>query len=228
MAPEFQQRMLAAFPDATWGSLVRGVREGITLADDVIRNTPMLATLLGRDLKGQIRRVGVLYRLQQLCASGELPFAAEATKMPVGSWHWLDIRSGSVLAHVVRTETADALPQDTTNRQTKYVKNQYDLYEDGKIVPISRVIAEAKEFYCFLTFGTDRKGGLTHASLGMPSSENDEWLAFAKLERRAQAGTAAPADAATAPNPRDKIRFREHVQEMLADKQNEADDERSA
>src|SRR4051794_21825972 len=110
MVAEFQQRMLAAFPGATWGVLVRGMREGISLADDVIQSTPMLATLLGRDLKGHIRRVGVLYRLQQLCTSGELPFAAEASKMPIGAWHWLDIRSGNILAHVVRTEAADALP----------------------------------------------------------------------------------------------------------------------
>ena len=228
MIQEFQDRMLAAFPTATWSPLVRGVREGINFADDLVNNTPMLACPLGRDIRGHIRRIGVLYRLQQLCTSGDLPFKAETTRMPIGSWHWLDIRSGDVVAHIVRTETAGALPLDTSNRQTRYVKIQYDLYDDGRIIPISRVMSETKEFYSFLTFGIDPKGVLTHACLGMPSSDNDEWLAFTKLERKAPPEAAQTADAPPGPNLSDKIRFRKHVSEMLAEKQNKADDEQSA
>jgi hypothetical protein len=70
--PEFQDALTLAFPEATWSAIVRGLREGVGLADDVVKHTPMLNTPVGRGLRGHLRRVGVLYRFQQLCRVGEL------------------------------------------------------------------------------------------------------------------------------------------------------------
>ena len=83
----------------------------------------MLRSLVGGDLRGQMRRIGILDHLHELCAGGRLPFQAEMTKMPFGAWHWLDIRAEQFRAQIVRTEGAGALPSDTRNRQPECFKN---------------------------------------------------------------------------------------------------------
>jgi hypothetical protein len=224
VVPEFQAALILAFPETTWGAIVRGLREGIALADDVVKNTPMLNTPVGRDLRGHLRRVGVLYRFQHLCRVGDLPFKAQVSEMPIGIWHWLDIRSGQFLAHVVRTECTGALPGESANRQAQCVKNQYDLLTDGRVPPISEIIAKIREFYSFLTFGTDEKGIVTHACMGMPSSDNTEWLAYANLLRQRDAGREAPSAAPKSPKPKDRMRFLDHIQEALAKKRKGGDE----
>lgn len=221
IVPEFQECLLRAFPEPTWSSMVRGLREGINLADDVIKNTPMLNTAIGRDLRGHLRRIGVLYRFQQLCRTGDLPFEAQESEMPVGVWHWLDIRSGIVLAHVVRTDCTGAMPSETANRQAQCVKNQYDLLSEGRVLPMAEIFEKVSEFYSFLTFGIDRVGALTHACIGMPSSDNSEWLAYANLlrHRDRDADREAPSPAPKSPDPKDRMRFRDHVEQALAAKQ---------
>jgi len=216
--PEFQEALRRAFPETTWPAMVRGLREGIGLADDVFKNTPMLNTPIGRDLRGHLRRVGVLYRFQQLCKLGDLPFKAQESAMPIGVWHWLDIRSGLFLAHVVRTECAGALPAETANRQAQCVKNQYDLFLDRRIPKVADIIAKLKELYSFLTFGADAKGVLTHVSIGMPSSDNSDWLAYANLLRQRDVGREAPSPAPKSPSPKDQMRFRNHVEEVVKKK----------
>jgi hypothetical protein len=223
IVPEFQNALTFAFPETTWGAIVRGLREGIDLADDVVKNTPMLNTPIGRDLRGHLRRVGVLHRFQELCRVGDLPFRAQESEMPIGIWHWLDIRSGSFLAHVVRTECTGALPTESANRQAQCVKNQYDLLTDGRVPSILEVLATVTEFYSFLTFGTDAKGILTHACMGMPSSDNTGWLAYANLLRQRDAGWKAPSPAPKSPTPKDRLRFLDHVEEALANKRKTGD-----
>ena len=219
--PKFQEALLHAFPEPTWFSMVRGLREGISLADDVIRNTPMLNTTVGRDIRGHLRRVGVLYRFQQLCQIGDLPFTARESEMPFGVWHWLDIRTDQFLAHVVRTECMGAMPSETANRQVQCVRNQYDLLSEGRVLSMAEVFAKVSEFYAFLTFGTDRSGALTHACMGMPSSDNSEWLAHVNLMRHRDSGAdrESLSPAPKSPDPKDRMRFRDHVEQALAGKQ---------
>lgn len=147
--------------------------------------------------------------------------------MPVGSWHWLDIRSGGMIAHVARTDTPDALPPDTTNRQALCVTNQYDLLRDGTIPPIEMIVTKAR--YAYLTFGVDRSGTLTHVSLGMPSSDNTHWLAFAKLARRAKPEPfIITPPAPLSPAAATRLEFVPEVAQMLDDQVQKENDEKSA
>src|SRR5258708_19295282 len=70
---EFQRRLEAAFQPIADGETIRGVSEGILLADDVIENTPILRHAGGRDLRGHIRRSGIIFRLHDFCEKGGPP-----------------------------------------------------------------------------------------------------------------------------------------------------------
>src|SRR5437879_4771491 len=102
MADELRKLLEVAFPPATDAEVVRGVTEGVLLADDLIKNTPMLRHLGGYDLRGHLRRVGIMFRIHDLCQRGDLPFATEVAQMPHGPWHWLEIKSRTFKAHVCR------------------------------------------------------------------------------------------------------------------------------
>lgn len=51
-----------AFPASADAEVVRAVTEGVLLADDLIAHTPFLATPVGKNLRGLMRRAGVMYR----------------------------------------------------------------------------------------------------------------------------------------------------------------------
>ena len=94
------------------------------------------------------------------------------------------------------------------------MSNQYDLLKDGTIPPIDMVITKAR--YVYLTFGIDRAGTLTHVSLGMPSADNSEWLAFAKLARRAKPEPFfLPPPAPPTPPVAGELKFQPDVAQML-------------
>lgn len=59
MDPKLLDQLAQAFPSTTDAEMVRAVTEGVLLADDLVSNTPILKTLIGRDLRGHIRRAGV-------------------------------------------------------------------------------------------------------------------------------------------------------------------------
>ena len=61
--PAIQDRLRAAFPPATDALAVRAIREGVLLADDLIKSASILNTLIGRDYRGLIRRAGVMFSL---------------------------------------------------------------------------------------------------------------------------------------------------------------------
>ncbi len=67
MPKEPQEALEAAFPASSDVSLARGIREGISLADHLRDSEPLLCTAIGSDLKGHIRRAGIIWRLQDLC-----------------------------------------------------------------------------------------------------------------------------------------------------------------
>jgi hypothetical protein len=214
----FQDQLLAAFPEPTWEPLVRGLRAGIALGDGLMETSPILRTEIGSDLRGFVRRAGILFHMQELCRAGILPFSAEATKMPLGSWHWLDIRSGNFLAHVARTESAGALPENSKSRQAKCFKNEYDLFSDGRIPEIEDVLGSTTERYSVVTFGTDRTGTLLHAAIGMPDVEYQQWLAFINIGKRFRQVAHEVPIAPKTPDPAESLRFREDVEQMMADR----------
>ena len=100
--------------------------------------------------------------------------------MPRGSWHWLDLLSDNVLAHVVRTKEADAFPEDTPNCQDRREINQGDLFKDDKIIEMPN-----RRLYAWLCYGATRNGALSHVCWGMPSAKQegkeDAWLARINL-----------------------------------------------
>ena len=168
MDERLQHLLQAAFPPSTDLAVVRGVTEGIGLADDLIENNRLLKNAGGYDLRGHIRRVGIMFRLRDLCARGELPFAAEIVQMPHGPWHWLEIRSGDFLAHVCRTNAPHSFPDDALSRQDARLRNQEDLFAPQQ-PDRSKLITAIREFYAWLTFGVGQHGVLEHVCWAMPA-----------------------------------------------------------
>jgi hypothetical protein len=162
---EYQKRLDAAFQPVSDGETIRGVSEGILLADDVIENTPILRHAGGRDLRGHIRRAGIIFRLNDLCEKGDLPFSAEIVPMPHGSWHWLEMRSDNFKAHICRSDGPYDFPDETLSRQDSRLVNQADLFAE-KVVPISEALAKIPELYAWLTFSAEKNGVLKHLWLG--------------------------------------------------------------
>jgi hypothetical protein len=141
----FQQRLESAYRYETYANTLRALREGIASADDTIVGIPMLATEVGDDYRGLIRRAGILHRFQEMCKAGDLPFECELTPMPRGTWHWLDIYSGDTHGHIVRTEDPSAFPEDTPNRQDARASNIPSLFEteDERVLRRSSTLGSA-------------------------------------------------------------------------------------
>lgn len=223
----FQDQLMEVFPERTWTPLTSAIRDGVRLADRVIVDTPMLASVIGQDLRGHIRRAGILHSLWEACQAGSLPFKAERAKMPIGCWHWLDIRSGEMVAHIVRTDDPSEIPKMTSNRQPKFMKNSFDLFEDGRIPPLDLELMLLQERYCTVTFGANHAGDLTHARIGTPSKDGLEWLATVDLLRygKPEAESSVP-PAPTPPDPAQLVKFLKRIQDTL--EQEKKPDEKSA
>lgn len=112
---DYSEILDGAFPQGSYGNTIRALREGVALGDEVVKSVPFLDTPVGKDFRGLIRRAGVMFRFHQLCEAGDLPFTAEFSPMPIGSWHWLEIRSGQCRGFIVRTADRDSFPEDTPN-----------------------------------------------------------------------------------------------------------------
>lgn len=213
--PEVQNRLRLGFPPASDAAMVRTVQEGILMADDLVASTPLLNSLVGRDIHGHIRRAGIAHRIKNRCDQGELPFVAVMSRMPIGNWHWLEIRSSGAHAHVCRTETAGGFPDDTPNRQDARLTNQFDLFDWSKnIVPISQSLANINSLYTWLTFGIGPKGKLCHLCWASPAPDNNSWLAFANILSSSMASQTSPPDPRT-PDPLERMKFKEHIEEAL-------------
>ena len=227
MDKDLQEQLAGAFPAETDPEVERAITEGVLLADDLIKNTPILKTLIGRDLRGHIRRAGVMFRVHDLCEKGLLPFSTNITKMPHGNWHWLEIRSGRFRAHICRTTGPFEFPVDAVSRQEAQLVNQPDLFSDGKIVPISELALRAKELYAWLTFGVSRAGVVEHLCWAMPPAEDGDWLAHVDIRERRTSEAVKPVDSeiSSASPTTIKLRFKEHIEEVLRP---ETDDEASS
>ena len=208
IVPDFQRALTLAFPEATWGAIVRGLREGVGLADDVVKNTPMLNT------PGGTISEGIYGALEDFTGSSN--FAAlviyrsrlkKAKCLSVYGIGWtLDL--ARFLAHVVRTECSGALPSESANRrQAQCVKNQYDLLTDGRVPPISEIVAKVTEFYSFLTFGTDAKGILTHVWHGDAKLRQHRMASLRKSSAAARCPSGGTIPAPKSPKPKDRMRF---------------------
>jgi hypothetical protein len=223
---EFQKRLEAAFQPSTDGETIRGVSEGILLGDDLIENTPILRHAGGRDLRGHIRRAGIIFRLHDLCARGDLPFSAEIVPMPHGSWHWLEMRSDDFKAHICRSDGPYDFPEETLSRQDSRLVNQPDLFADN-VVPINEVLRKIPQLYAWLTFSAEKTGVLKHLCWAMPPADGGSWLAHINVLKRAELATVVEVPPAEEPAKIIKLRFRDHIAEVLS-KQDESDNEKES
>jgi hypothetical protein len=211
-----QTALDAAFP-ALWDEeIIRAVQQGVLLADDTLKSVPFLNTLVGRDLRGLMRRAAIMWRLQQSATDGRIPIQATMSKMDKGHIHHLEMCSGDFRAHVVRTQDALAFPEESETRQDERLSSQQDMFAPN-IVPISAAISLIPTKYAWLTFGCDPKGKLLHCCWAMPARELDEWLARTDILKRFEATSAAHDTAKTSEVPSEKLRlkFREHIEAAL-------------
>jgi len=209
----FQEALDAAFPPDADANLIRGVSEGIFLADSTMKSAGFLQSTVGLDVRGHVRRAGILYRLHEMAGAGDLPFSSIMSKMPRGNWHWIELQSKNFTAHVCRTDAPEAFPDDTPTRQDERVTNQPDFFEDNSsVVPI-------KGYLAWLTFGIGDSGALGHLCWGMPKASEDVWLARTNVIRRAEMNEKiVPIERA---DMRAKVKFRDHIEETVLKKSSE-------
>lgn len=73
MTEPYRGLILGAFPKESWQDVVNYVEEGVATADREIANNPLLTWPVGRDQRGDLRRVGVMRSLRDACTRRELP-----------------------------------------------------------------------------------------------------------------------------------------------------------
>lgn len=206
----FQEQLDEAFPPDTDAALMRSVSQAIALANDIMDHEPFLKSLIGRDIRGHIRRAAVLFSVHESCRAGDLPFASQMTRMPLGGGHWVELRSGSYRAQICRTDNPTAFPEETPTRQDQRLSNQLSLNFDPVVVPLRAT--PVSELYAWLTFGaTDR--GLTHLCWGMPEAGRNNWLARTNV--RARLEMSGDTVIAETPAPAVVLRFKDHIEESL-------------
>lgn len=215
--PVIHARMREAFPASSDKMTVRAVGDGILLADDLVTSSPLLSTPIGRDYRGLIRRAGVMFSVHESCKRGDLPFQTTFRQMHRGHWHLLEITSGDERAQICRTDEPDAFPEDTPVKQDERLVNQFDLFQ--KLPPIELLNLRIPRLYVWLTFGADIKGNLTHVCWAAPAKHEKQWLGFENIFRRvAEEGAPITPPTTSPPDPKSKLRFKEHIEETLEKK----------
>lgn len=209
----FQVQLDEAFPPSSDADVIRGVTEGILLADKTLDNESFLKSLVGQDLRGHLRRAGILFRLHEMAKSGDLPFQSVMSQMPRGNWHWIELRSNNFTSHLCRTDGPEMFPSDTPTRQDDRLTNQGDLFRDNaEIVPI-------KGYMAWLSFGVGDSGALGHLCWGMPNATDDVWLARTNVIRRAvESETVVKFEPPTSTT---DLKFREHIEIALKGKESD-------
>lgn len=222
MDTHLQERLRAAYPAESDGMLIRALQEGVALADDAVSGLAFLRTAAGQDIRGFLRRAGVMYAINEYCMRGDLPFETEFEKQTRGNWHWMNMKASNVTAHVVKTPALLGFPREAPTRQDKRLTNNGDLFNDEKILPFDKVIGRNSPLYAWLGYGTSRTGEITHAFWGIPAVDEDVYLAHTDVLNSANAQImSAPASSAVAPEV--KLSFKKHIQEII-----EANDDSAA
>jgi hypothetical protein len=218
MIQEINERLLRAFPATTDKMVYRTAKSGILLADDLVKNVRFLNNLIGRDLKGHIRRAGIMYQFHKACQEGDLPFKTDMNKMPNGHWSHIEIKSASenFSAHICRTDEAGGFPEDTLTRQDARLVNQPDLF-----LPRENVIPILPMLYAWLTWGADGKGDITHLAWGAPEADMQNWLGYRNVIEAIEEDESSPEIPPDVPDPKSRLRFLEHIEVELAPKKDD-------
>lgn len=183
--------------------------------------------MIGEDLNGNLRRAATMWRIQQACKDGELPFSAEEVENSNGNSHLLLIISAACQAHVVRTESSGAFPKDQPIRQDSRLTNSPTLF-DPKIVPFKELLKSVSTSYAWLMFKATDIGELSHVCWGMPKAGVNEYLAHVDILKHAQSiGMPIGISTPPKPNPADKIKFTRQLEEKM-DRRKKPDGEKKA
>jgi hypothetical protein len=218
MSDDYRKLLVEACPESTWPTLTRGVGEAITIADKVRLSTPFLSTLVGGDLRGLLRRAALMWRLQMLCKSKELPFEANEIANTNGTSHLLSIRSNKIELHIVRTDEPGAFPVEAPIRQDSRASNEADLFRDGKLVSLHEALASVDRLYGWIMWGATGRGEMTHFALGMPEPKQDKWLTYIDVlahVRAEEKKTPVAEEKSSKPNPSMLLKFREDIARSL-------------
>lgn len=214
--PAVQERLTLAFPPSSNSTLARAVQEGSYLADHLFDGESFLNNMIGRDLRGHIRRVGISYQIERYCIRGDLPFITDMKPMPKGSWHWLEIGSTGAIAHVCRTDDVFEFPDEAESRQDVRLKLQPDLFSYlEKEKDFGKIVKEIPKLYAWLTFRIAQDGSLSHLCWCSPAVDCDDWVGHINvLDAIAKSGAVVPS-VSTVPDPKDTLRLKDHIAEAL-------------
>ena len=224
MHETFLPALRAAFPEGHDHIIVRGMNQGILLADDLIKGTPLLGTPVGTDLRGHLRRAGIMFRLHDLCQKGELPFVPSYEHIQYGTWHHLELLSGTTRAHLCRSDGPELFPDDTPSRQEARLTNQLDLFSEPKIVDFRHALGMVT-LQVWLTYGLTKAGELTHVCMGIPAAEQNEWLARVNILKSSMPNEKdTDAEESFVQDPEIKLKFKKEIQKELDKELHETDE----
>ena len=212
MSAYFRPIIMNAFPKSTWDGVVRCAAQGVGLADDLLRQERWLNWAVGKDQRGDLRRVGVMWSLREACAAGDLPFACEDRTNSARNCHHIEIRSQNLYLHVNRTENLLAMPRDTKFRNDERASNQLDLL---KPVIFTTKLSEIKTWYGWMTFNADTEGRLTHLAIGLPEMAGNDWLDIVPMPLRGSGAFVSEDDEPAPPGPDQLVKFKEDIKKLL-------------
>lgn len=223
---EIQQRLRKTRDSSTNIALARAVREGVLLADDLYGEGNLLDSPLGYDIRGLVRRVGIAVQIHTFSTRGDLPFTTEIKPMPKGRWHWLEIQAPGLLAHVCRTVDVYSFPDEAESRQDVRLAIQPNLLSwSAKQKSLGEIVGEVPELYAWLTYGLAADGELCHLSWASPAPDENSWLAHISVLQEIRKAERAITETPPVPDPKERLRFKDHVQHFLAERHNKAEDE---
>lgn len=211
MSIYFRPIILNAFPETTWPPIRRCAVIGVSLADALIERERMLDWAVGQDQRGDLRRIGVMWKIAQACKDGELPFECSTKENTVKNCHHIEISSQRVYAHVTKTSSLRAMPRETTLRDNERVNNQGDLFDNKEF---TTDLTEIKKWYAWIMFNADERGNLSHLAIGLPKARENAWLDLISILGGKIEKLSGPEEERRPPPPEEIMKFREEIKEV--------------
>ena len=212
MSAHFRPIIMNAFPESTWEGVLKCTARGVGLADTLLRQERWLNWAVGKDQRGDLRRVGIMWSLREACAAGTLPFACADRQNSAGNCHHVEIISQNVYLHVNRTDCLSGMPRDTKLRNDERASNQLDLL---KPPILTTDLSSIKKWYGWMTFNANLDGQLTHLAIGLPEMSGRDWLDLVPIPLPGGGALVNDDDEPSPPGPDQLIKFRDDIKKML-------------
>jgi hypothetical protein len=160
-------------------------------------------------------RAATIFRFEQACREGTLPFRATEIGNTNGSSHLLKIEAGRFEAHIVRTESEGAFPKDAPIRQDSRLRNQGDLFIEPQIVPLKDFSDDVSAMYAWLTFDADPIGRITHVCWCMPERARNVFLGRLNLMRSGFGELPIEPHTPPPPDPKSRMKFKDFMERTI-------------